>query len=60
MSFVVLLVPYTVLGLLALVAREPLEDDVRWYMRPNMTGVYRGGGVVVLIITCWLAYLSVL
>ena len=59
-SFVVLLVPYTVLGLLALVAREPREDDVRWYMRPNMTGVYRGGGVVVFIITCWLAYLSVL
>ena len=60
MSFVVLLVPYTVLGLLALVAREPREDDVRWYMRPNMTGVYRGGGGVVFIITCWLAYLSVL
>jgi hypothetical protein len=58
MSFVILLVPGLILGLLALVGREPREDDVKWYLRPNMTGLYRVGGVVVLVITCWLAYRS--
>ena len=58
MSFVILLVPGLILGLLALVGREPREDDVRWYMRPNMTGLYRVGGVTVLVITTWLAYRS--
>jgi hypothetical protein len=41
------------------VGREPRSDDVRWYMRPSMTGVYRVGGIVVLVITCWLAYRSI-
>ncbi len=59
MAFFILLIPGFILGLLSLVGREPRSDDVRWYMRPSMTGVYRVGGIVVLVITCWLAYRSI-
>jgi len=59
MAFFILLVPGFILGLLGLLGREPRSDDVRWYLRPSMTGVYRAGGVVVLVVTCWLAYRSI-
>ena len=48
-------VPGFLLALLGLTAREPRDGDVRWYMRPNMTAVYRVGGVIVLVIAIALA-----
>ena len=59
MSFFILLIPGFILGILGLFGREPQSDDVRWYLRPSMTGLYRVGGVVVLVITSWLAYRSI-
>jgi hypothetical protein len=50
MSFLWMAVPGFLLALLGLTAREPREGDVRWYMRPAMTNVYRVGGIVVLVI----------
>ncbi len=59
MAFFILLIPGFIQYSLGLLGREPQADDVRWYLRPSMTGVYRVGGVVVLVITCWLAYRSI-
>ena len=55
MSFLWMAVPGFLLALLGLTAREPREGDVRWYMRPAMTNVYRVGGIVVLVIAVALA-----
>ena len=55
MSFLWMAVPGFLLALLGLAAREPREGDVRWYMRPGMTNVYRVGGIVVLVIAVALA-----
>jgi hypothetical protein len=55
MSFLWMAVPGFLLALLGLTAREPREGDVRWYMRPAMTTVYRVGGIVVLVIAVVLA-----
>lgn len=55
MSFLWMAVPGFLLALLGLTAREPREGDVRWYMRPAMTTVYRVGGIVVLVIAVALA-----
>jgi methionine-rich copper-binding protein CopC len=55
LSFLWMAVPGFLLALLGLSAREPRDGDVRWYMRPHMTAVYRIGGVVVLVITVALA-----
>ena len=55
MSFLWMAVPGFLLALLGLAAREPREGDVRWYMRPAMTNVYRVGGIVVLVIAVALA-----
>ena len=55
MSFLWMAVPGFLLALLGLAAREPREGDVRWYMRPAMTTVYRVGGIVVLVIAVALA-----
>lgn len=54
-SFVIMLIPGLILGFLCMFAREPAEGDVRWYMRPSMTTVYRVGGVAVLVAATWLA-----
>ena len=55
MSFLWMAVPGFLLALLGLTAREPREGDVRWYMRPAMTAVYRVGGIAVLVIAVALA-----
>ena len=55
MSFLWMAVPGFLLALFGLTAREPREGDVRWYMRPSMTAVYRVGGIVVLVIAVVLA-----
>jgi hypothetical protein len=55
LSFLWMAVPGFLLALLGLSAREPRDGDVRWYMRPHMTAVYRIGGVVVLVIAVALA-----
>lgn len=55
MTFLWMAVPGFLLAVLGLAAREPREGDVRWYMRPSMTAVYRIGGVVVLVIAVALA-----
>ena len=54
-QFLWMAVPGFLLALLGLVAREPKAGDTRWYTRPNMTMVYRVGGVVMLILACVLA-----
>lgn len=59
LSFVVMLVPGLVLGVLWMFGREPVEGDVRWYLRPSMTMVYRVGGVLVLIASTWFAIDSI-
>lgn len=58
-SFVLMLIPGVILGLLFMVGREPADGDVRWYLRPSMTTVYRVGGVLVLIAAIWLAANSI-
>jgi hypothetical protein len=55
MSFLWMAVPGFLLALLGLTGREPREGDVRWYMRPSMTAVYRIGGIIVLVIAVVLA-----
>ncbi|MCX6423335.1 MAG: hypothetical protein NTV96_01895 [Actinobacteria bacterium] len=55
MQFLGMAVPGFLLALLGLVARVPKAGDTRWYTRPNMTMVYRVGGVVMLIFACVLA-----
>ena len=55
MSFVILLIPDLIVGVMQMFGREPREGDVRWYLRPSMVTVYRVGGVVVLVITSVLA-----
>ena len=55
MSFVILLIPDLIVGVMQMFGREPREGDVRWYLRPSMVTVYRVGGVVVLVITSALA-----
>ena len=56
-SFLVLLIPDFILGVLWWFGRQGADDDeVRWFLRPSMTTVYRVGGVVVLAATVWLAY----
>ncbi|CAB4967798.1 unannotated protein [freshwater metagenome] len=53
--FVILAVPGFLLALLGMIGRDPDEGDTRWYQRPRMTGLYRIGGVAVLIATAYLA-----
>jgi hypothetical protein len=53
--FVILAVPGFLLALLGMFGRDPDEGDTRWYQRPSMTGLYRIGGVAVLIATAYLA-----
>lgn len=55
MSFFILLIPDLILGVLFLFGREPVEGDVRWYLRPSMVLLYRAGGVVVLGLAIGLA-----
>lgn len=55
MSFFILLIPDLILGVLWLFGREPVEGDVRWYLRPSMVVLYRVGGVVVLGLAIGLA-----
>jgi len=46
--FVLAPIPGFVIGLLRHFGREPKAGDQRWYMRSNLTAVYRSGGVVLL------------
>lgn len=48
-SFVAMLAPFTLVGILYVVGREPNEDEVRWCYRPRYRWVYRLGGIAVLI-----------
>ena len=48
-SFVAMLAPFTLVGILYVVGREPNEDEVRWCYRPRFRWVYRLGGIVVLV-----------
>ena len=54
-TFLVMAVPGFLLALLGLVAQGPRDGDVRWYVRPSMTVVYRVGGIVMLILAVVLA-----
>ena len=54
-AFLVMAVPGFLLALLGLAGQGPREGDVRWYVRPSMTVVYRVGGVVMLIVAIVLA-----
>ena len=58
MAFFILMVPDFILGLAWLIGREPAEGDVRWYMRPNLMWLYRIGGVVLVVVTTYLAWLT--
>lgn len=58
MAFFILMIPDFILGIAALFGREPVEGDVRWYLRPTMVGVYRIGGIAVLAIATYLAWRS--
>ena len=55
MAFLAFLIPDFIMSMLWLFARGPKDGDVRWYMRPTFTWLYRVGGVVVLIAAIWLA-----
>ena len=55
MAFLVFLIPDFIMEMLALFGREPNHGDVRWFMRPSFTWLYRVGGVVVLLVAVWLA-----
>jgi hypothetical protein len=46
--FVLSPIPGFVIGLLKFFGRQPKSGDVRWYMRSNMTALYRTGGVILL------------
>jgi hypothetical protein len=46
--FVLAPIPGFVIGLLRHFGREPKAGDQRWYMRSNLTALYRSGGVVLL------------
>jgi hypothetical protein len=48
-SFVAMLAPFTLVGVLYLLGREPKEDEVRWCYRPRYRWVYRIGGICVLL-----------
>jgi hypothetical protein len=54
-TFLVMAVPGFLLALLGLVAQGPRDGDVRWYVRPSMTVVYRIGGIVMLVLAVVLA-----
>jgi len=47
-SFALLSVVPALLGLLALLGREPAEDEERWNERPQFRYVYRLGGIVMV------------
>jgi hypothetical protein len=55
MAFLLLAIPGFLLSLVALFGREPAPGQQPWQYRPSMTWLYRGGGVLVLVITVWLA-----
>ena len=46
--FVLSPIPGFIIGMLKLIGRQPRVGDVRWYMRPNMTYLYRIGGVLMI------------
>ena len=46
--FVLAPIPGFIIGLLRFFGREPNDGDQRWYMRDNMTAIYRAGGVLLL------------
>jgi hypothetical protein len=46
--FVLSPIPGFIIGLLKFFGRQPKSGDVRWYMRSNMTALYRTGGVILL------------
>jgi hypothetical protein len=50
-AFVVLPIPSVILSILGMLGREPLEGDVRWYQRQNLTWLYRIGGIGMLAYT---------
>jgi hypothetical protein len=45
--FVLAPIPGFIIGLLKFFGREPKAGDKRWYMRDNMTALYRVGGVIL-------------
>jgi hypothetical protein len=56
-SFVILMIPDLILGILWWFGRQGADDEeVRWFLRPSMAAVYRVGGVAILVITVLLAY----
>jgi hypothetical protein len=46
--FVLSPIPGFIIGLLKLFGRQAKAGDTRWYMRSNMTTLYRSGGVILL------------
>ena len=58
MAFFILMVPDFIVGLARLVGREPADGEVRWYMRPKLMWLYRIGGVVLVVVTTYLAWLT--
>ena len=54
-TFLIMAVPGFLLAVLGLVAQGPRDGDVRWYMRPSMTVLYRVGGIVMLVVAVVLA-----
>ena len=49
-SFALLSAVPALLGLLALLGREPAEDEERWNERPQFRYVYRLGGIVMVVL----------
>jgi hypothetical protein len=45
--FILAALPGFILGILRLFGREPKPGEVRWYMRPQLTALYRVGGVAM-------------
>jgi hypothetical protein len=46
--FILAAIPAFIISMLKLFGRSPAAGDVRWYLRPQLTAVYRFGGVTLL------------
>ena len=54
MAFVLLSIPAFIFSILSILEGTPDEDEIRWYMRDRMKWVYRGGAIVLMLLSAYL------
>ena len=54
MAFVLLSIPAFIFSILSILEGTPDEDEIRWYMRDQMKWVYRGGAIVLMLLSAYL------